>query len=327
MTGRYIMTQTTEGYLSRGQDNLSIQSSLPLPGEFSSALVEMFNTVQPSIVQVGIQERGGGTGVIWNPDGRIITNAHVVANEQAKIHVHLTDGRTLEAKVLHRDPRLDLAMLKVNGDNLKALPIGDSSRLRIGEWVFAIGHPWGQRWALTAGIVSSLSSVKVADDLTTRYIKSDVGLAPGNSGGPLLDAEGKVVGVNAMIFGGDLSVAIPSDIVSIWLAGLPASKRQVTLGIEIQQVELPPDIRNGSKPQRETGLLIVGIAADRQAKYSDLLIGDILLDLDGKPVNNGATLRKLLAESEGREAVSMNILRGGVVVTVDVATRTVEQAA
>jgi len=287
----------------------------------------MFNTVQPSIVQVGIQGRGGGTGVIWNTDGRIITNAHVVANEQAKIHIHLTDGRTLEAKVLHRDPRLDLAMLKVNGDNLKALPIGDSSRLRIGEWVFAIGHPWGQRWALTAGIVSSLSSVKVADDLTTRYIKSDVGLAPGNSGGPLLDAEGKVVGINAMIFGGDLSVAIPSDIVSIWLAGLPASKRQVTLGIEIQQVELPPDIRNGSKPQRETGLLIVGIAADRQAQYSDLLIGDILLDLDGKPVNNGATLRKLLAESEGREAVSMNILRGGVVVTVDVATRTVEQAA
>jgi len=287
----------------------------------------MFNTVQTSIVQVGIQGRGGGTGVIWNPDGRIITNAHVVANEQAKIHVHLTDGRTLEAKVLHRDPRLDLAMLKVNGDNLKALPIGDSSRLRIGEWVFAIGHPWGQRWALTAGIVSSLSSVKVADDLTTRYIKSDVGLAPGNSGGPLLDAEGKVVGINAMIFAGDLSVAIPSDIVSIWLAGLPASKRQVTLGIEIQQVELPPNIRNGSKPQRETGLLIVGIAADRQAKYSDLLIGDILLDLDGKPVNNGATLRKLLAESEGRKAVSMNILRGGVVVTVDVATRTVEQAA
>jgi len=287
----------------------------------------MFNTVQPSIVQVGIQGRGGGTGVIWNPDGRIITNAHVVANEQAKIHVHLTDGRTLEAKVLHRDPRLDLAMLKVNGDNLKALPIGDSSRLRIGEWVFAIGHPWGQRWALTAGIVSSLSSVKVADDLTTRYIKSDVGLAPGNSGGPLLDAEGKVVGINAMIFGGDLSVAIPSDIVGTWLAGLPAHKRQVTLGIEIQQVELPPNIRNGSKPQRKTGLLIVGIAADRQAKYSDLLIGDILLDLDGKPVNNGATLRKLLAESEGRKAVSMNILRGGVVVTVDVAALTVEQAA
>ena len=315
------MTQTTEG---APKDSLSPQSSLHLPDVFSSALVELFNKVQPSIVQVGIQGRGGGTGVIWNTDGRIITNAHVVANEQARIQVHLTDGRTLEAKVLHRDPRLDLAMLKVDGDNLKALPIGASSRLRVGEWVFAIGHPWGQRWALTAGIVSSMSTVKVADDVTTRYIKSDVGLAPGNSGGPLLDADGNVVGINAMIFGGDLSVAIPSDIVGVWLAGLPGPKRQVTLGIEIQQVELPANIRNSSQPQRETGLLIVGIAADRQAKYSDLLIGDTLLELDGKPVNDGATLRKLLAESAGRKTVSMNILRGGVVVTVDVATRTVE---
>src|SRR6266516_790542 len=284
MTGRYVMTQTTEGYLTPGQDSLSTQSSLPLPGAFSSALVEMFNTVQPSIVQVGIQGRGGGTGVIWNPDGRIITNAHVVANEQAKIHVHLTDGRTLEAKVLHRDPRLDLAMLRVNGDNLKALPIGDSSRLRIGEWVFAIGHPWGQRWALTAGIVSSLSSVKVADDLTTRYIKSDVGLAPGNSGGPLLDADGKVVGINAMIFGGDLSVAIPSDIVSKWLAELPAPQRRVTLGIEIQQVPVPDNIGITLQPQREFGLLIVGISAERLAKYHDLMIGDVLLDVSGQPV-------------------------------------------
>src|SRR5947209_13725787 len=293
MTGRYAMTQTTEGSQSPGQDSLSTQSSLPLPGEFSSALVEMFNTVQPSIVQVGIQERGGGTGVIWNPDGRIITNAHVVANEQAKIHVHLTDGRTLEAKVLHRDPRLDLAMLKVDGDNLKALPIGNSTQLRVGEWVFAIGHPWGQRWVLTAGIVSSLSSVKVADDLTTRYIKSDVGLAPGNSGGPLLDAEGKVVGINAMIFGGDLSIAIPSDVVSRWLAELPAPRRRVTLGIEIQQVELPPNIQNGSRPQQETGLLVVGIAPERQTLYADLLIGDVLIDLDAKAVPDGATLRKL----------------------------------
>src|SRR5437660_11505155 len=106
-----------------------------------------------------------------------------------------------------------------------------------------------------------MSSIKIDEKVTTRFIKSDVGLAPGNSGGPLLDADGKVVGINAMIFGGDLSVAIPSDIVNIWLAGLPGPKRQVTLGIEIQKVELPPDIRNGSKPQHETGLLIVGIAA------------------------------------------------------------------
>ncbi len=318
------MAQTTVG---NHKDNPDIHTKISLPDVFSTALVAMFNRVQPGIVQVGIEGRGGGTGIIWHKDGRIVTNHHVVAHEQAKVQVHLVDGRTLPAKVLHRNPKLDLALLKVEADNLQPLPSGNSSELRVGEWVFAIGHPWGQRWALTAGIVSSLSSVKIDETVTTRYIKSDVGLAPGNSGGPLLDADGKVVGINAMIFGGDLSVAIPSDAVSGWLAELPAPKYSVTLGIDIQQVEIPPSLHNGSKPQQSTGLLIVDISAERQAQYSDLLVGDVLLDLDGKPLRDGATLRKLLAQSDGREHVVMNILRGGTVVTINVATRRVEQAA
>jgi serine protease Do len=172
-----------------------------------------------------------------------------------------------------------------------------------------------------------MSSIKIDEKVTTRYIKSDVGLAPGNSGGPLLDADGRVVGINAMIFGGDLSVAIPSDVVTAWLAELPTPKYYVTLGIDIQQVELPPSLLNGSKPRQATGLLIVGISAERQAQHSDLLVGDVLLDLDGKPVGDGTTLRKLLAQSKDREQVVMNILRAGEVVTIDVATRKVEQTA
>jgi serine protease Do len=318
------MTQTT---VDDHKENLDTQTKIPLPDVFSTALVDMFTRVQPGIVQVGIEGRGGGTGIIWHKDGRIITNHHVVANEQAKVLVHLVDGRTLPANVLHRNPKLDLALLKVDGDKLQALPNGNSSGLRVGEWVFAIGHPWGQRWALTAGIVSSMSSIKIDEKVTTRYIKSDVGLAPGNSGGPLLDADGRVVGINAMIFGGDLSVAIPSDVVTAWLAELPTPKYYVTLGIDIQQVELPPSLLNGSKPRQATGLLIVGISAERQAQHSDLLVGDVLLDLDGKPVSDGTTLRKLLAQSKDREQVVMNILRAGEVVTIDVATRKVEQTA
>lgn len=193
-------------------------SSFPLPDAFSSALVAMFNTVQPAIVQVRTTERGGGTGVIWQPDGQVITNNHVIRGNRAEIL--LADGRKLEAAVMHRSPELDLALLRVAGDNLKAIPVGDSSRLRVGEWVFAIGHPWGQRWALTAGIVNSISSVKLDNDATVQYIKSDVRLAPGNSGGPLLNADGQLVGINAMIFGGDLSVSIPSNTVSGWLCSL-----------------------------------------------------------------------------------------------------------
>src|SRR2546421_5273555 len=194
MTGRYAMTQTTEG---APRDSLSPQSSLHLPDVFSSALVELFNAVQPSIVQIGIQGRGGGTGVIWNADGRLITNAHVVANEQARISVHLTDGRTVEAKVLHRDPRLDLAMLKVNADNLKALPIGDSSRLRIGEWVFAIGHPWGQRWALTAGEWRRPASVKREAGPSTRSTTSGPGPASADSSRHAAPAAGEAGGGSA----------------------------------------------------------------------------------------------------------------------------------
>ncbi|MBV9230632.1 MAG: trypsin-like peptidase domain-containing protein, partial [Chloroflexi bacterium] len=207
------------------------------------------------------------------------------------------------------------------GDNLKALPVGDSSKLRVGEWVFAIGHPWGQRWAVTAGIVSGISSVKLADNLTTQYIKSDVLLAPGNSGGPLLDADGNVVGINAMIFGGDLSVSIPSNVVSGWLKSLPRGR--ITLGIEIQTVELPTNIRQSLQLQRETGLLVVGVGA-RYVQRNDLLVGDILLDVAGKPVNDAAALRHILASGEPGKDVPMKILRGGVVVEADIATQTVE---
>lgn len=315
------MTQTTRG---DRKDSPDTRTSFPLPDVFSAALITMFQTVQPGIVQVGIEGRGGGTGVIWQQDGRIITNHHVVANERAKVYVHLVDGRTLDAQVLHRNPQLDLAVLKVNGDNLHALSVGDSSKLRVGEWVFAIGHPWGQRWALTAGIMSGMSAVKLSDDVTTQYIKSDVGLAPGNSGGPLLDADGKVVGINAMIFGGDLAVSIPSNVVSTWLAKLSAPQRRVTLGVQIQQVALPDDIRSTLQPQREFGVLIVGLSAERQAKYSDLLIGDVLLDVAGKPVQNGAVLRQLLTESAGKAKVPMKILRGGEVITVEIATQVVD---
>jgi serine protease Do len=318
------MAQTTMG---NSQDTPTPTTKFLLPDVFSTALVEMFARVQAGIVQVGVEGRGGGTGIIWHNDGRIITNHHVVANEQAKIQVHLVDGRTLPARVLHRNPRLDLALLKVDAVNLQALTVGKSSGLRIGEWVFAIGHPWGQRWALTAGVVSSMSSVKIDEQVTTCYIKSDVGLAPGNSGGPLLDADDSVVGVNAMIFGGDLSVAIPSDVVSSWLEELPLPAYRVTLGIEIQAVEIPPSIRHDSNPRQASGLLIVGISAERQASYSDLLVGDVLLSLDDKIVSDGATLRKLLVHSDGRESVVMKILRGGEVVTLNVATRRVEQAA
>jgi serine protease Do len=303
-----------------------ITSSSPaaaLPDVFSAGLVGIFNDAQPGIVQVRTEGRGGGTGIILDEDGRMLTNNHVVASDNAKVEILLSDGRTFPAAVLHRNPRLDLALLKIQGDTLTPLTLGDSTTLRVGELVFAIGHPWGQRWVVTAGIVSTIRTAKLADDLTTRYIQSDVGLAPGNSGGPLLNAGGQVVGVNAMIFGGDLSVSIPSSVVQSWLAELPG--RRVALGIEIQTVELPPAIRSAMPSRQESGVMVVGLRPERQEKHSDLLLGDVLLEAAGTPVKNNAALLKTLAESQERERLPVKLLRGGEIVETEIAALLLER--
>ncbi len=301
----------------------SPSSSLPLPDVFSSALTELFETTRPGIVQVRNEQRGGGTGFVWHQDGRIITNNHVVPNDQGKIQVHFTDGRTLVAQVLHRDPQLDLAVLKISGENFQALPIGDSAQLRVGEWVFAIGHPWGQRWVLTAGIVSTISTVKFNNGISTQYIKSDARLAPGNSGGPLLNADGHVVGINAMIFGGDQSVSIPSNVLSTWLANLP--HKRAVLGIGVQSVEIPANLRGELQPERSNGLLIVNTQT-RAASANDLLIGDLLLDIDGTTLDNTAALRNVLANKSAGDTATIKLVRGGSITTVDAVLLTQENA-
>ncbi len=306
-----------------------------LPDAFSHALMQIVNNVQPSIVQVRNGGRGAGTGIIWSTDGYIITNHHVVPSDKTTIQVHLADNRVLDAKVIDRHPKQDLAVLRITADNLQAALAGDSAKLRVGEWVFAIGNPWGQRGVVTAGIVSGISSTTDKDDDSPRwYIKSDVRLAPGNSGGPLLDAEGRVVGINSMIFGGDLSIAIPSNVVSSWLEGMP--RRRVTLGIEMQPIELPADMRRkaGVEAERTSGLLVVALESmdsegldghNQSAASTGVLIGDVLLDVAGKSVVDAASLLDILSRWEPQDSVKVRVVRGGTVQTLDVVVKTLER--
>ncbi|HUS16341.1 MAG TPA: trypsin-like peptidase domain-containing protein, partial [Chloroflexia bacterium] len=229
-----------------------------LPGAISDEIIAMIDRVRPSVVQVRRGRHGSGAGVIWQTDGGIITNNHVVAGHGGTIEVLLTDGRTLEAQVTARNRTLDLAMLKVAADDLPAAPVADSTRLRVGDLVFAVGHPWGQRGVVTAGIVSGLGHVRAPGSRETApYIRSDVLLAPGNSGGPLLDATGAVAGINAMIFGGDLGVAIPSHVTTAWVAELPG--RPMYLGVELRPVQLQTSPRRGPWPGRAHGSQVVAI--------------------------------------------------------------------
>jgi serine protease Do len=178
---------------------------------------DVLERVRPTIVRVHGRGPVGAAGVVWYRDA-VVTNHHVIAGARHALRVVGADGRAHAARVLETSRRLDLALLEVPGAELASAPIGRSASLRIGELVFAIGHPWGQPWVVTSGVVSGLGPVSVPGRAAPgAYIRSDVRLAPGNSGGALVDARGEVVGLNAMVIGGDLSIAIPSDIVRQWL--------------------------------------------------------------------------------------------------------------
>lgn len=289
----------------------------------SSEISKMIERVGPSVVEVrgnGTQGRGGGAGVIWRANGGIITNYHVVVGVSGRggdISVHLPDGRKFDAQVTNQNPALDLAVLEVQADDLPAALVDDSSKLRIGELVFAVGHPWGHRNVVTAGIVSGLGEVPVPHTgRNAQYIRSDVHVAPGNSGGPLLNAQGAVVGITAMIFGGDMAVAIPSHVASAWVAGLPS--RRVRLGVGIRPVELPIEVPNRSRAARAAGLLITGVERNGPAHRAGLLVGDVLLAAAGRPVVDGEALLDVLAQSADADNVQLHVMRGGAIQTFDV---------
>ncbi len=180
--------------------------------ELSDALSGVAGRIRRSLAVVHNGRRGAGAGVVWRSSGLIVTNNHVIAH--GKPRVTLDDGREFPARILAQDAEIDLALLQIEANELPAAPIADSRSLRVGQMVMAIGHPWGQRAFLTRGIVSGMSQAETGGKRgSVPVIRSDVHLAPGNSGGPLINASGGVVGINTMIVGGDISLAIPSHLV------------------------------------------------------------------------------------------------------------------
>jgi serine protease Do len=172
---------------------------------FDAALARVGEKISQSTVQILDGRRGAGSGVVWRAGGWIITNAHVVRTPRAKIH--LPDGRKFDAQLVARDPERDLAALRADEFDLPIAEIGASTELRVGQLVIAVGCPYGLRGAVSAGVVHAIGTVAAIGD--RQWIQADLELAPGNSGGPLADANGRVIGINAMIAGG-LGLAIPS---------------------------------------------------------------------------------------------------------------------
>jgi serine protease Do len=286
-----------------------------LSGDSSAALagVRMIEDAQRSVVQVRSNGRGIGAGVIWPGDGLVLTNHHVISGRRRRgnIRVALHDGRTFDAHVLKSDRSLDLALLRLEGDHgdLPAAPVGDSDALRVGELVYAIGHPWGSVGAVSAGIVGGVGELRgPGRGSSARYVRSDVALAPGNSGGPLLNARGEVVAINAMIFG-LMALSIPSAAVNAWFAG----ERRPRLGVGVLPVELPAFLRLEAG---RAGLLVAGVETGGAADRAGLLVGDVLLAIAGKPLGEAETL--LDAVAHAGDIVSLRIMRGGKIMVMEV---------
>jgi serine protease Do len=181
----------------------------------NSALDELMARVRPVMALVSNGRRGAGAGVLAG-DGLVLTNLHVVGRARS-VQVLLDDDSTYDARVIASDPNVDLALLQIPS-NGHAAAVFSSGKPRPGELVYAFGHPWGQRNVLTGGVLSAVTSLRSRRG-EVPVLRADVQLAPGNSGGPLLNATGEVIGLNAMIFGGDQSVAIPSSLIQSFLAG------------------------------------------------------------------------------------------------------------
>jgi serine protease Do len=178
-------------------------------GTFTQVITDLVEQVMPSLVVVRGHRFGAGSGIVWDSNGLVLTNNHVVGRHMPI--VMLQDDREFESKLVARDPNVDLALLSIEATGLTPLQPASVSP-RVGEMVFAFGHPWGQRNTVTRGIVSAVLTAQNRRGDKLPIVRSDAPLAPGNSGGPLVNARGEVVGINAMIIGGDQSVSIASSV-------------------------------------------------------------------------------------------------------------------
>ncbi len=258
---------------------------------------------------------GQGSGFIISKDGYILTNNHVVGDTE-KVTVKLMDGREFTAKTIGTDPHSDVAVIKIDADDLPVLPMGDSDALEVGEWVVAIGNPFGLTHTLTAGVVSAKgrSSIGIAD--YENFIQTDAAINPGNSGGPLVNLDGEAVGMNTAIFsqsGGYMGIgfAIPINMAKSIKDQL-IQTGEVTrghLGIVIQ--DLTPDLAKSFGLENQKGILVAQVSKDSPAEKGGMQQGDVIVEFEGKPVNEIGSFRNQVALKAPGTKSKITVLRHG----------------
>jgi len=302
-------------------------STLPddsLLDAYSRAVIGTVGRVSPSVVNIEVHQaagrtrsgerRGGGSGFVFTPDGLILTNSHVV-HDAKRIEVTLADGRRMPASAIGDDPASDLAVVRVDEPGLTAAALGDSQQLRVGQLVVAIGNPYGFQSTVTAGVVSALGrslrsySGRLIDDV----IQTDAALNPGNSGGPLVDSAGRVVGVNT-------ATILPAQgicfAIGINTAKFVASRllrdgriRRSYIGVSAQTVPVHRRVVRFYDLAKESGALVLSVEENSPAKRAGLRDGDIIVALEGKPVAGVDDLHRLLADIRAGATCLLTVLR------------------
>jgi serine protease Do len=260
-------------------------------------------------------QRSLGSGVIIDQDGYIVTNAHVVKDAD-KIVIKLDDKREFDARRVGIDEKMDVALLKIaSPHDLTVAPLGDSGTLQVGDWVLAIGNPFGLSETVTAGIVSALGRV-IGQGPYDNFIQTDASINPGNSGGPLIDMQGQVVGINAAIFsqsGGNIGIgfAIPISSVKSVLEQLKTHGKVIRgwLGVAIQDVT--PDLAQSFGLNKAQGALVADVTLDSPAAHAGLERGDIIVNYDGTDIDEAHQLPVLVADTKIGKTVSITVLRNG----------------
>jgi len=299
---------------------------------YSQAIISVAERVSPSVVNIDAhhkikRRRGGnnrpvledarssGSGFVFTPDGFILTNSHVVHNA-TRMEVTLNDGRRSEASLIGDDPDTDLAVIRINAPNLLPTQLGDAQKIRVGQLVVALGSPFGFQYSVTAGVVSALGrslraqSGRLMDDV----IQTDAALNPGNSGGPLVNSRGEVIGVNtAMILPAQGICFATSIDTAKFVASRLIRDGKVSrsfIGLAGQNVPLPRRIVHYYSLPVESGIMVVSHEGNSPAKKAGVLAGDIIIGFDGSPIAGIDDLHKLLTEGRIGHHCSLAIIRG-----------------
>jgi serine protease Do len=256
-----------------------------------------------------------GSGVIVSSDGYILTNNHVIKNAD-KIKVVLSDKTEYVGEVKGRDPKTDLAVIKINAKDLPTLKMGDSDKLKVGEFVLAVGNPYGLNQTITMGIVSAVGRANVGIADYEDFIQTDAAINPGNSGGALVNARGELVGVNTAIFsttGGyqGIGFAIPSNMARTVMDSLIDTGKVIRgwLGVSIQSIT--PELAEQFQLEKDVGTLVADVVENSPAEKAGLMRGDVIIEFDGKQVDEPYNLRNMVASTHPGEKAAMTVIRDG----------------